>query len=342
MHDNIKHKRVSFTHQVYSDRLQIYRASSNGDKNTFGEDVRKGLLAENKFLLPKYFYDSKGSFYFEKICETPEYYLTRTEAAILKKYCGEIAEINADKNVLVELGSGASIKTKFIINAFLLNYGNLEYIPIDVSDILIESSQKLTDVFEKLSITGIHSEYEDGLTLLNEINRKPKLIIFLGSSIGNFSSDDAVSFLKFISGSMNADDRLFVGFDLKKDESILNAAYNDKEGYTAKFNLNLLTRINNELDADFNLENFRHVAFFNDSQNRVEMHIESLQDQDVFIRAIETKIHFKKGERIHTENSYKFTDEMINDLAQRSGLIADGFWKDEKEYFSLCLMRKTI
>ena len=141
---------------------------------------------------------------------------------------------------------------------------------------------------------------------------------------------------------MHSDDRLLVGFDLKKDTKILNAAYNDKEGYTEKFNLNLLTRINNELDADINLNNFKHLAFFNNSQNRIEIHIESLKDQDVSINAIKQKIHFKNGERIHTENSYKFTTETITELAEKSELIADRFWKDDRKYFALCLMRKSL
>ncbi len=340
MPHNQKYDGLFVSSQVYNDRLEIFRVSGNGLENTFAEDVKAGLLAPNKFLLPKYFYDTNGSEYFEKICETPEYYLTRTEASILKRYCGEIAEINSDKEVLVELGSGSSIKTKFIINALLLNYHRLDYIPIDVSEILIESSKKLINTFEKLHVSGILSEYEEGLKIVNRISAKTKMLLFLGSSIGNFSLDEAESFLRVLSSVMNSGDTLLVGFDLKKDERVLNAAYNDKEGYTEKFNLNLLQRINNELDADFNLDNFRHVAFFNDSQNRIEMHIESLKEQDVCINVIQQKIHFRSGERIHTENSYKFTGKMIDALASAAQLSILKSWKGPNNYFSLCLLGK--
>ncbi|MGH2575948.1 MAG: L-histidine N(alpha)-methyltransferase [Ignavibacteria bacterium] len=337
MHGIFKYDGITVSSKDHNERLEIFFVYNNGFKKTFAEDVRVGLLAENKFLLPKYFYDSDGSDYFEKICETPDYYLTRTEASILKRHCGEMAELNSDKNILVELGSGASIKTKFILNALLLNYGTLKYIPIDVSDILIESSKKLIAVYEKLFITGIVAEYDDGLALLDGINSNPKLFIFLGSTIGNFDSNEAVSFLKLISSTMNKSDSLLIGFDLKKPHNILNAAYNDKEGYTAKFNLNLLSRINTELNADFDLNNFKHVAYYNESQNRVEMYLESLKNQEVKINKITETVKFREGERIHTENSYKFTDEMIEELASSANLKVSKTWKDEKHYFALCM-----
>jgi len=337
-----KYLSLRYKEKPISDRLRFFLPEHNVSRNNFAADVKAGLNSSPKFLLPKYFYDARGSKYFEKICETPEYYLTRTEAAILKKFCAQVADINSDNSVLVELGSGASIKTKFIINALLLNYGSLEYIPIDVSRILVESSRKLITVFDKLYISGILAEYEDGISLVNEISSKPKLLIFLGSSIGNFSPQHAESFLVLLGAAMKNTDSLLIGFDLKKEAEILTNAYNDRQGFTSRFNLNLLTRINRELSADFDLTKFKHVAFFNQSENRVEMHIESTTDQYVRINGIEQTISFKKGERIHTENSYKFTDEMIANLISGSGLVQLQNWTDEKNYFTLRLFKKPV
>lgn len=330
---------VRFKEKIIGSRLRFFLPEDNVAKSNFADDVKAGLTSDDKFLPPKYFYDAAGSGYFEKICETPEYYLTRTEAAILKKYCGEIAEINSDKNVLVELGSGASIKTKFIINALLLNYGTLHYVPIDVSKILLETSKKLVNTFEKLFVSGILAEYEDGISLVSKITDKPKLFIFLGSSIGNFSLEHASAFLRLLSSVMKYSDSLLIGFDLKKDKTILNDAYNDKQGFTGGFNLNLLKRINRELNGEFNLDKFKHLAFFNEQKSRVEMHIESTDDQDVRINAINETISFRNGERIHTENSYKFTDEMVSKLAASANLKLTYCWKDEKKYFALCLFK---
>jgi L-histidine N-alpha-methyltransferase len=334
------YKTVRFKEKIIGSRLRFFLPEDNAAKSNFAGDVKAGLASDDKFLPPKYFYDAAGSEYFEKICETPEYYLTRTEAAILKKYCGEIAEINSDKNVLIELGSGASIKTKFIINALLLNYGTLDYIPIDVSKILIETSKKLVNTFEKLFVSGILAEYEDGISVVNKITDKPKLFIFLGSSIGNFSLEHAAAFLCLLSSVMKDSDSLLIGFDLKKDEDILNRAYNDQQGFTEEFNLNLLKRINRELGGDFDLSKFKHRAFFNEAKNRVEMHIESTDDQNVRISGINETISFRKGERMHTENSYKFTREMISNLAVSANLKLTHCWKDEKKYFALCLLTR--
>jgi len=206
----------------------------------------------------------------------------------------------------------------------------------------VESSRKLITVFDKLYISGILAEYEDGISLVNEISSKPKLLIFLGSSIGNFSPQHAESFLVLLGAAMKNTDSLLIGFDLKKEAEILTNAYNDRQGFTSRFNLNLLTRINRELSADFDLTKFKHVAFFNQSENRVEMHIESTTDQYVRINGIEQTISFKKGERIHTENSYKFTDEMIANLISGSGLVQLQNWTDEKNYFTLRLFKKPV
>jgi L-histidine N-alpha-methyltransferase len=333
--DKLKH-----SSRLISERLNIYTVKNGHRKKSFAEDVKDGLLAKNKGLHPKYFYDSKGSDLFEKICETPEYYVTRTEASILKKYSDELAALNSDKTVVVELGSGSSVKTRYIINSFINNNGRLDYMPIDVSEILIESSQTLINDYDKLHITGVISEYEEGMEMVNVISSHPKLVIFLGSSIGNFTRDEAKNLVKEISNNMNETDSFLIGFDLRKDAKAMNEAYNDKQRLTAEFNLNILNRINNELGGEFDLDKFDHYAFFNVTESRMEMHIVSLEDQSVFIKGINETISFKKGETIHTENSYKFTDEMINYLASSGGLKVQKTWKDDKNYFALCLMGK--
>ena len=324
---------------VYSDRFKVYYASNGVKKNSFADDVKLGLTSPKKFLLPKYFYDNAGSDLFEKICETPEYYVTRTETGIIKQNSEDIAGYNFNKKILVELGSGSSQKTRYLLKSFINNYYGLKYIPVDVSEILITSSLELLEEFDNLKIDGIHSEYEKGLLIAGEVIKEPKMILFLGSSIGNFNLHDALEFIKLTASIMSANDSFLIGFDMVKDINVLDAAYNDKDGITAQFNLNLLKRINNELNGEFDLSKFRHKAFYNADDSRIEMHLVSLAEQDIFIHEIREKIHFDEGETIHTENSYKFTDEMINKLASDAGLAIEKVWKDEKDYFALCLMR---
>ena len=339
LNDFIKNTNALFNHKIYNKEVEIYHFSSDVKADNFAEDVRKGLTAEKKYLLPKYFYDDKGSELFEKICSTDEYYVTRTEAEILKKYSDEIVSVNCNKKHLTELGSGSSVKTKYIIDSFIKVKDSIHYMPIDVSDIIISSSQNLVREASGLQVTGFITEYEKGLSFISENYNEPKLIMFLGSSIGNFDFLHSVKFVSFIRSKMKEGDALLIGFDMKKNISILNAAYNDKEGYTAEFNLNLLKRINTELCGHFDLDKFEHKAFFNEEHSRIEMHLVSLEEQDVLIESLGEKIHFKKGEDIYTESSYKFTNEMISDIGWFSNLKLTNIWQDEKRYFSLCLFQ---
>lgn len=274
---------------------------------------------------------------FEKICLTPEYYITRTETEILKEHSAQIADKCASVNVIVELGSGSSIKTRYILEAFLKK-GNLIYVPIDVSKILIESGRLLIEKYSTLNVNAILGEYEPSLLLASELFKEPKLVIFLGSSIGNFDLPKAAEFMQIIGKNINKGDFLLIGFDMVKDTGILNAAYNDSELITAEFNLNILKRINRELGADFNLNKFSHRAFFNENKSRVEMHLVSDCMQSVKI--CEKEIQFNTGESIHTENSYKFTDEMINSLAKESSLLIHDKWSDKNKWFSIYLFTK--
>ncbi|KXK45602.1 MAG: Histidine-specific methyltransferase EgtD [Chlorobi bacterium OLB5] len=260
-----------------NNRFGYYKSSTekNG-RDTFINEIHEGLNKEQKSLPPKYFYDDIGSDLFEKICITPEYYVTRTENSILENYSNEIALNCNGIDIITELGSGNSVKTRNILKAFLGLNKNLTYIPIDVSDILISSGITLTEKFSSLIVKGVIGEYEESLEFISGKYNDPRLILFLGSSIGNFDPEYAELFLAKIAGNMRSGDKILIGFDMVKDEGVLNAAYNDSAGVTAEFNLNLLRRINRELNADFDLKNFAHKAFFNPGQSRIEMHLVSL------------------------------------------------------------------
>ncbi len=330
---------AGYEKEYINDRFSLYQTGGSENNSAFADEVIAGLKAKPKTLSPKYFYDDNGSLLFEKICETPEYYVTRTEASILKAHAAEIANANHGKNLVIELGSGSSIKTRYILDAFIKRSPTVTYVPIDVSEILIQSGNLLLKDFEGLFVNGIIGEYEQALEIVREIYPQPKILVFLGSSIGNFDLPHAEEFLKKISGSMNNGDSFLIGFDLVKDAEILNAAYNDEEGVTAEFNLNLLRRINKELNSEIEINNFEHTAFFNPVKSRIEMHLISRCDQSFSLNG-SGEISFKKNETIHTENSYKFTDEMIKDLALACGLNITNSWKDKNNYFELCLMHK--
>ena len=305
----------------------------------FADDVRKGLLAEQKSLPCVYFYDARGSQLFEQICSLPEYYPTRTEAEILKNHAKEIAVHFPPNTKIVELGSGSSVKTRYLLEAFLNRYGKAEYIPIDVSQtILEESAENLEMAYPNLTVNPITALYEDGFSLLDKTDNAPHLVLWLGSSIGNFTKSEAIHFLKRLTSNLSGDDQLLIGMDLIKSRHILEAAYDDTAGVTAEFNLNLLTRINRELGGNFKLNNFRHQAIFNSSEGRVEMYLKSTKKQSVFIDALELEVTFDEDERIHTENAHKFSLDDINNLASALNLNIRHQWFDDKKWFSLNLL----
>lgn len=319
-------------------KVKISRTDKSGEP--FANNVLNGLSKDPKTLSPKYFYDETGSQLFEQICELPEYYLTRTERTIIKRYSNEIARMSDRNSDLIELGSGSSSKTRLIIEAFLKHYSKLHYIPIDISkSIIVGSAKALLRRYSKLTITALVSDYLTALSALKQKNIHKKLILFLGSSIGNFDKKEAVNFLTKIHEAMNEQDLLLIGMDLLKDKNILVPAYDDAQGVTAKFNLNLLVRMNRELDADFDPSNFRHKAIFNEKESRIEMHIESTQTQTVTIGQIGRTFTFEKGETIHTENSYKFSKDEISDMAAECGFELQHAWYDDKSWFSLNLMK---
>ncbi len=308
----------------------------------FARDVLSGLTASPKYLSCCYFYDREGSRLFEEICELPEYYLTRAEREILEAQADEMVARLPGHTRVVELGSGNSAKTRLLLAALLRRQQPVHYVPIDIcSTTLQETSQALLDEFAGLQITPLAAEYSEALAQLCRLPTQPQLILWLGSNIGNFHRPEAAAFLRRVVTLMSAEDRLLVGMDLRKDRKILEAAYDDARGVTAEFNLNLLVRINRELDADFDLNAFRHRAIFNEEAGRIEMYLVSTRNQRVRIRALNHEVDFAAMEAIHTENSYKYSLTEISELAAAAGLRLERQWFDRENRFSENLLAPT-
>lgn len=320
-------------------RLSIHNLVTRDPRSGLAEDVRRGLLSRPKRFLPKYFYDELGSQLFEAICLLPEYYLTRAENEILHRYADEIIS-NVDGNItLIEMGSGSASKTRLIIEALLRKQPSLLFIPVDISATALESSSRiLLQSYDRLRIDAYAADY---FAALNELTKRPRertLALFLGSNISNFDPADAVKFLHALRTVLKVGDAHLLGADLKKDKQTLEAAYNDALGVTAAFNLNVLTRINRELDGEFDLRNFRHLAFYNEEAGRIEIYIESVCDQTVSINQLDIQVQFAAGEQIHTENSYKYDLRDIEQLAAQTGFKLARSWFDSEKRFSSNLL----
>ncbi len=334
---------------VFINRLLIHNSEHFIINNEFVKDVEKGLADKQKHISPKFFYDKKGSKLFEEICDQPEYYLNRSESLILKRSVDEIMDKLGEKQIsIIELGNGNSLKTRILLKPILANLRKVCYFPIDVSLKTLKKSLKdLSKEYVNLEIFGICSDYVSGLTKINDFMKmknnipKNKLIIFLGSSIGNFHPKEAKNFLYSLKRYIRQEDALLIGIDLEKDKRILDKAYNDKKGLTAKFNLNILSRINRELDGEFKLSSFEHKSFYNIHKHRIEMHLESKLDQEVRVGATKKTFHFKKGETIHTENSYKYSQNNLNELVKNAGLEMIQSFTDRKKQYTLILLKKV-
>jgi L-histidine Nalpha-methyltransferase len=303
------------------------------------ESVLSGLSSRPKRLPPKLFYDAEGSRLFEEITATPEYYPTLTEYGILQQYAGEIIGAAGSNLSLIELGAGSASKTRALIAALLRRQLRLEFHPVDVSPAALEAAVKsLNGDFPRLHVRPIVADYSYGVPQLRALPGR-KLVLFIGSTIGNFEPEEAREFLENVRGSLRPGDVLLLGFDLVKDAQVLHEAYNDRDGVTAEFNKNILARINRELGGNFCLETFEHVAFWNPVMSRIEMHLESRRDQVAYVRDLDENFHFRRGERIHTENSYKFCDESIARLLRESGLRLETSWTDPNHWFRVVLAR---
>jgi L-histidine Nalpha-methyltransferase len=301
--------------------------------------AREGLTATPKWLPARLFYDAAGSALFEQITELPEYYLTRTERAILESFATEILQAAGPPLTLVELGAGTAAKTAVLIEELLRRQSRTMFYPIDVSpSALQEAVTQLGRQFPQLRVNPILADYTGGVEALSRISGR-KLVLYIGSSIGNFEPDDSIRLLRRIRRSLQAGDALLLGADFAKSPKILIPAYDDTQGVTAAFNKNVLARLNRELEADFNLDAFRHVALWNRRCSRMEMHLESTVAQPVFIPALDLDIAFQKGERIHTENSYKYTTTMIESILRESGFKLEQSWHDRQKWFGVHLAR---
>lgn len=299
--------------------------------------VHAGLGSTPKTLPCRYFYDRTGSLLFEEICGLPEYYLTRTEDRILHEREGEIVACLPSPVEVIELGSGSSRKTRRLLEALLRRQPQLRYTPVDISaSMLRETAVALQEAYPRLTVSPLAAEYGEALTRLRAPSGTPRLILFLGSNLGNFDPEESTRFLRGIRGLMQEGDCALIGLDLQKDRAVLEAAYDDAQGITAAFNRNLLRRINRELGGDFDYGSFRHRALYNADAGRVEMHLESTRPQEVTIQG--RRYPFREGETIHTENSYKFTRPGIRSLAARAGLLLARTWTDEQEWFSVNLL----
>jgi len=302
--------------------------------STFLQDVKDGLSKPQKELPSKYFYDERGSELFEKICTLDEYYLTRAEMDLMETHIEEICSSIGKKTLLAELGSGSSMKTRLLLE----HLDEIEaYIPVDISaNFLKSTAESLQKEFPDLTVHPVAADYTRPFPLPFRDRAGRTVLYFPGSTIGNFTRERAGKFLGRMAGLLETDDGFLIGVDRIKDATVLEAAYNDKDGVTAQFNLNLLKRINRELGADFDLNQFKHHAFFNEEKSRIEMHLESLTDQSVTITG--STYHFSAGETIHTENSHKYSKELFEELV--AGLYTiEKEWRDRNELFSLYYLR---
>lgn len=305
-------------------------------------DIVDGLSEETnkKWIKPKYLYDAIGSSLFERICDQPEYYPFRTETGILKRFGQRIFDFLSDDVTVIELGSGNSAKTRILLSTLLENQKHIFYLPIDVSqEILLKTTHNLNREFSRLETFGIAADYSEGIREACKISAKNatmperKFVLFLGSTIGNFEYQEAIEFLISLRENMQTGDFLLLGFDLEKDVKLLEDAYNDRLGFTAAFNLNLLSRINRELGGEFRQSNFRHLAFYNTEHHRIEMNLISKTTHDVYVNRLRRSFSFFTNERIHTENSYKFTLEKMKHIVEHSGFrIVENFLDHENLY----------
>jgi L-histidine Nalpha-methyltransferase len=299
-------------------------------------DVRQGLSKSPKQLSPKYFYDERGSELFEEITQLPEYYLTRAERSLLEQKIGAIVSVVRPCS-LVELGAGSATKTRIILDA-MRNSGCAEcYVPIDVSrDFLEAVAVQLQVDYPDVKIIPVISDITESFTLPSLSS--PTLVVFLGSTIGNFPREAAVKLLSHVSRLMSPTDRFLLGADLIKDNEVISRAYNDSSGITAAFNLNILERLNRELNADFHQKDFQHRAFYNSDNHRVEMHLVAGRDHKVMIPEI-GEIRFEKGESILTELSYKYDRAILEEMLTASGLVLEQWIPDDDGTFALALAR---
>jgi dimethylhistidine N-methyltransferase len=329
-------KRVAAQKSQLAQKSHEIAPSPGVDQQTFRDAVLRGLAAPDKVLPAKFFYDPHGSRLFEEITALPEYYLTRTEEQILTTCVGEVAALAGPGVRLVELGSGNSKKTRLLLDTLV---DVAQYVPIDISEsALHKAAASLRRDYPDLDVAPIHADYTAPLRLPPlQRTAQRNLAFFPGSTLGNFEPPDARAFLRRLRTLGGPGGVLLLGIDLRKDPVVLHAAYNDAQGVTAQFNLNQLARINRELGGNFHLERFRHYAHYNAVAGRIEMHLVSLETQDVEIG--DARIHFERGEPITTEHSYKYTRPQLAAMATEAGFAVQKVWTDPGALFSVQFLR---
>ena len=317
-------------------RFYLQELSSQNVLDTLISDVQSGMLIPPRKLPPKYFYDEKGSMLFDKICNTKDYYPTRSERELLEKNKHEIIQL-ANPQTVIELGAGTSDKTEVLFSCM---QHDLTYIAIDVcKEVLLQSADRILNKYNNISIRSIAAEYVPAIHSLEEL-AVPKLFIFIGSSIGNFTEPEAINLLKNIAEKMHKEDFLLIGVDRVKDKAVLEKAYDDDQGITAEFNLNVLNVLNKELGANFDLKQFAHQAIYNEKDEQIEMYLVSSQRQQVYFSVLNQTIELNKNEKILTEISRKYTKKSISSLLEKSGLAENAHFEPSNEYFSLVLAQR--
>jgi dimethylhistidine N-methyltransferase len=318
-------------------RTALPSEPASSEASAFAADVVAGLTASPKRLPPKYFYDSIGSELFERITRLPEYYPTRSELGILDARAGEIARFIPKGAALIEFGSGASTKTRIMLRAAT---SIAAYVPVDISgEFLRQQTDALKREFPGIAMLPVAADFTRPFALPPSVQTMPRAGFFPGSTIGNFEPHEAATFLREAGRILGRGSVFIVGVDLEKDSQLLQKAYNDAQGVTAEFNLNLLARINRELGAKFHLDAFEHHALYNRERHRVEMHLASLRRQRVTVCG--ERIDFRAGETIHTENSYKYSIASFGALARGAGWAPKSVWTDDNNYFSVYALTRS-
>jgi len=306
---------------------------------SFAEEVKEGLTRNPKSLPCRLFYDSTCSALFEEITRLPEYYLTRTELAILSDRSEEIAHAVGPAITVVELGAGTATKTCTLLTALSHRQRRVPYFSVDISPAgLNEARERVQSQCPRVAVRPVLADFSERFAFLQDIPERT-LVLYLGSSIGNFDPEAAVEMLTQIRQQLTAGDALLLGTDLVKDGSILLPAYGDEQGVTERFNKSILARLNRDLGANFDLDSFRHIARWNPEQSRMEIYLEGLRPQTVDVALLSLRVQFANGERIHTENSYKYTIPMVRTILEPAGFPLTRSWFDERHWFALHLAR---
>jgi L-histidine Nalpha-methyltransferase len=321
-----------------ADRFELIVVPRSSGDGSFAKDVAEGLRSKPKRLPSKYFYDNVGSALFDAITQLPEYYLTRAETDILREWGWQIVRVLDAPVDFLELGSGSAVKTRLLIEEALRVQGRLRYSPIDISTEAIRaSSMALVETYPGLSVRAYAGDYFDVLGSRIVRSERKMLAMVMGSNIGNYEPDEGHQLLTLLHGALRKGDGLLLGADLKKDRAVLELAYNDPAGVTAAFNRNILARINRELEADFDPRKFAHVARYDARRGSVDSFLQARGRSVVHVRSIGLRTSFRAGERIHTESSYKYTDDELESLARAAGFRPASRWHDNAQLFGVYL-----